>query len=190
MAAGATRPASGWPPIGEPTKKAAEAAFRSATSQRLRRLGRAPDRGCATLGRAFGACGLGCRRGSGLGRRRSRRLGGVALPEFLDAAGGVHDLLLARIKRMASRAHLDMQRLLHGRTGGERVAAAARHLDFTVLRMNGGFHQYLGGGRERRAPGLAGSGSRALAAGKSKPRRTAENYEPFVAAVQQGGNLP
>jgi len=188
MAAGATRPASGWPAGRLATKKAAEAAFRSATSQRLRRLGRAPGRG--TLGSAFGARGLRCRRGSRLGGRGRWRLGGIALPEFLDAAGGVHNLLLARIKRMASRAHLDMQRLLHGRTGGERVAAAARHLDFAVLRVNGGFHQYLGGGRERRAPGLAGSGSRALAAGKSKPRRTAENYEPFVAAVQQGGNLP
>src|SRR5215470_14131466 len=74
----------------------------------------------------------------------SRRLRGgfrgVALPEFLDAPGSVDDLLLASIERMARRADFDVQRLVHGRAGGERVATAASDLNLAVLRVNTGFH--------------------------------------------------
>ena len=69
------------------------------------------------------------------------RLGSVTLPEFLDAPCGVDDLLLARVKRMARRTNFDVQGLVDGRTGGERVAAAARYLNLAVLRMNAGFHR-------------------------------------------------
>jgi hypothetical protein len=42
---------------------------------------------------------------------------------------------------MARRANFDVEGLVDGRTGGERVAAAARYLNLAVLRMNVGFHQ-------------------------------------------------
>src|SRR5207302_9393285 len=80
-------------------------------------------------------------------------LGRVALAELLDAARRVHDLLLARVERMAGRANLDMQRLVHGRAGSERVAAAARYLDFGVLRMDVGFHGLPREGRAARRRG-------------------------------------
>jgi len=75
--------------------------------------------------------------------RRSRRrfaLAGVALAEFLDPSRGVDDLLLARVERVASRTHFDVQRLVNRRAGDERITAAARHLNFAVLRMNARFH--------------------------------------------------
>src|SRR5690606_39671480 len=40
---------------------------------------------------------------------RSATSGSVFLPELVDTAGGVHDLLLARVERMAARAHFDLQ---------------------------------------------------------------------------------
>src|SRR5438067_5209112 len=74
--------------------------------------------------------------------RSRRRLGflSVTLAEFFDAPGGVDDLLLAGVERVAGRAHFDVQRLVDRRTRLERDAAAARHIDFAVLRMDVGFH--------------------------------------------------
>ena len=57
----------------------------------------------------------------GLGRRALA----VFLVEFLDAAGGIEDLLLAGIERMAGGADLDMQVLDHGRSCLPLVAATA-----------------------------------------------------------------
>jgi hypothetical protein len=66
---------------------------------------------------------------------------GVFLLEFLDAAGGIDDFLLAGIKRMAGRAHLDMQVLAQRRARRPRVAAAADHVYLVVFRVNFGFHR-------------------------------------------------
>src|SRR5437763_3220697 len=74
---------------------------------------------------------------------RNRRRGGllpVTLAEFFDAARGIHDLLLARVEGVARRAHFHVQRLVDRRARLERDAAAARHIDLAVLRMNVGFH--------------------------------------------------
>src|SRR6266542_6079576 len=57
---------------------------------------------------------------------RRRFLARVALAEFLDATGGVDDFLLARIERVARRAHFDVQGLVDRRARHERVAATAR----------------------------------------------------------------
>src|SRR5580658_2295732 len=75
-------------------------------------------------------------------RPRSARAGDarVFLAELIHAAGSVDDLLLARIERVAVRAHFDLQILPDGRACLERVAAAAGHIDFGVWRMNLGFH--------------------------------------------------
>jgi hypothetical protein len=65
----------------------------------------------------------------------------VTLAEFLDAASGVHNLLLARIKRVAVRADFNMQRTAKRRTRFERIAATASHFNLIVFRVNIGFHQ-------------------------------------------------
>jgi hypothetical protein len=73
--------------------------------------------------------------GGGLGA------GIVLAAEFFDASGGVHDLLRARVERMAFGAHFNVQfRFAHGGACGELVAAAACHCDLFVFRVNGGFH--------------------------------------------------
>src|SRR6185369_2199708 len=46
----------------------------------------------------------------------------------------------ARVERVASRANLDVQWLVHRRARRERIAAAAGDLDFRVLGMNVRFH--------------------------------------------------
>ena len=66
------------------------------------------------------------------------RFGG-ALLELVHAAGGVHELLLAGVKRMAGIADADDD----GRFGGARlddVAAGATNLGVQILRMNVSFH--------------------------------------------------
>ena len=61
--------------------------------------------------------------------------------ELLNAAGGVHDLLLSGVKRMAGRTHFKVQRrVLQRRAGFEGVAATAGHGDFLVIGMDIGFH--------------------------------------------------
>src|SRR5438874_1419959 len=79
------------------------------------------------------------------GRLRSGLLGlgllaGVLLAELLDPAGGVDDLLLARVERVARRADFHVQRLAERRARREGVAAAAGDLDFLVFGMDLGFH--------------------------------------------------
>src|SRR5262245_10756141 len=78
-----------------------------------------------------------------VGQLRGRRAGGllllVPLPETLDAAGGVDELLLAREEGMALAADLDAQLLLRGacRPG---LAAGAVDQDGVQLGMDVRFH--------------------------------------------------
>jgi hypothetical protein len=58
----------------------------------------------------------------------------IAFLEALDAAGGVHELLLAREKRVAFAADLEPQ-LLFRRAGRKRLTARAMHEDFLVFGM-------------------------------------------------------
>jgi hypothetical protein len=64
----------------------------------------------------------------------------VTLAELIDLTGGVDDFLLAGIKRMAVRADFHMQILADSGAGFESVAAAADHVDFSILRMDVRFH--------------------------------------------------
>src|SRR5215212_9005330 len=63
---------------------------------------------------------------------RSAAAAGGAPAEALDAAAGVHELLLARVERVAVRADLDVQLRLRG-TRPELVAAGAAHVRRYVL---------------------------------------------------------
>ena len=78
-------------------------------------------------------------RGVGLTRAR----GSVLLAEFIDAAGGVDDLLLARVERVAARAHFDLQVMTQRGARLEDVAARAGHVDLFVVRVGGRFHGTL-----------------------------------------------
>src|ERR1700688_749473 len=82
--------------------------------------GRAP---CGCAANRLGACSPGARRA----RSSARRSGGVFLAELVHAAGGVDDLLLAGVERLAVRTHVDLQILAHGGARLERIAAAAAH---------------------------------------------------------------
>ena len=64
----------------------------------------------------------------------------VLLAEAFDATGGIHDLLLAGVERVAGRAHFDVQRLAQRRAGFERVAAGAGDGDNVVVGVNALFH--------------------------------------------------
>ncbi len=68
------------------------------------------------------------------------KLHAVLLAEFFHATGGVHDLLLAGVERVALRANFDVQGLAVGGAGLERIAATAGYGNFVVIRMNVGFH--------------------------------------------------
>src|SRR5262249_16395504 len=59
--------------------------------------------------------------------------------EALDATAAVHELLLARVERVALRADLDVQLGLR-RASLERVPTGARHRCEDVLGMDVGFH--------------------------------------------------
>src|SRR6478752_7390100 len=59
--------------------------------------------------------------------------------EALDATARIHELLLARVERVALRADLDVQLGLR-RAGLERVSAGTRHRGDDVLGMDVGFH--------------------------------------------------
>src|SRR5882672_9806191 len=76
---------------------------------------------------------------AGLGFRRRR----VLLAEFIDAAAGIHNFLLAGIERMAIGANFDLQILANGRASLEMVAAGASDLDDFVFWMDTGFHGNL-----------------------------------------------
>jgi len=71
-----------------------------------------------------------------------RLLDAVFLAEFLDTTSGVDDLLLAGVERMAFRAHFNVQRLAHGRTRDEFVAATAVDGNLIVFRVYVCFHVY------------------------------------------------
>src|SRR4051794_14182727 len=63
----------------------------------------------------------------------------LAALEPVDAAAGVHDLLLARVERVAVGADLDVD-LGVGRPGHELVPAGARHAGLDVVGVNSGLH--------------------------------------------------
>src|SRR5258707_11162697 len=63
----------------------------------------------------------------------------VALPEPLDAAGGIDETLLARVERVALRADVGMN-FRDRRAGLEGVAARAHHSGGCVLWMDVGLH--------------------------------------------------
>jgi hypothetical protein len=73
-------------------------------------------------------------------QRASGRFLRVFLAELLDAAGGVEDLLLAGVERMAGGADLDLQVLGERRTGLEAVGTAAGDRDLGIRRMDFGLH--------------------------------------------------
>src|SRR4051794_40007786 len=79
-------------------------------------------------------------------------LRGAAL-EALDAAAGVHELLLARVEGMAVGADLDVHVAL-GRAGDELVPARTANRRLDVLRMDFGLHSYTkySGKRAERQP--------------------------------------
>src|SRR3569623_1783643 len=67
--------------------------------------------------------------------RRRRGLGAVLLVEALDAAGGVDELLLARVERVAGRTDVNHE-VPARRVGLDLVAAGAGNLGLFVNRMN------------------------------------------------------
>jgi hypothetical protein len=88
------------------------------------------------LFRAGWELGSGGRSGLAFGSRLAR----VFLLELLDAAGRVDDFLFARIKRMAFRAHLDVQLLGERGARLEPVAAAADNVYLFVFGVDLGLH--------------------------------------------------
>src|SRR6185369_16101646 len=76
--------------------------------------------------------------------RSSRNI--VSLAEALDAAGGINQLLLAGVERVALRADLGGDLGLGG-TALELVSAQALHGDFVVFGMDAFFHIFLLAGR-------------------------------------------
>jgi hypothetical protein len=86
----------------------------------------------------------------------------VFLTELLDTTGRIDNLLLARIKRVTRGTDFNMQRLVHRGTGGEAIAATARHSNFVVLGVNACFHFALPGSE----PGKRGIIHKTRATGK------------------------
>jgi hypothetical protein len=70
----------------------------------------------------------------------SNSLHAVLLAELFHPTGGVDDLLLAGIERVALRTYFNVQCLATGGSGLKLVAAAAGYGDLVVIRMNVGFH--------------------------------------------------
>jgi hypothetical protein len=62
------------------------------------------------------------------------------LTELLDAAGGVNNLLLAGVERMALGANFDVHVLGGGGACLELIAATASYVDFSIVWMNVGLH--------------------------------------------------
>ena len=84
-----------------------------------------------------------------------RGSGRVFLAELVDAARRVDHFLLARIERVAVRAHFDAQILAQRRPGFKAVAAGARDFDDLVIGMARGFHGSAGLGSSEGARSLA-----------------------------------
>src|SRR6266571_77546 len=74
------------------------------------------------------------------GRRFSSRLLAITPIETIHASRRVNQLLLARKKRMASRANLNVQITFARRARLKGLATSAGHRDFLIFRMNSGFH--------------------------------------------------
>jgi hypothetical protein len=67
--------------------------------------------------------------------------GSVLVIEFLDTAGGIHDLLCAGVERVALGTHFDVQcRFAQCGAGAELVAAAASDCNFVVCGVDGCSH--------------------------------------------------
>lgn len=73
----------------------------------------------------------------------------VFLAELVNAAAGVDDLLLARIKRVAVGTDFDLQIVAQRRTRNECVTASAGNVGLFVFGMDIGFH---GGSRASERP--------------------------------------
>src|SRR5687768_9815449 len=73
-------------------------------------------------------------------RRPDGLLQAVLLAEAVDAAARVHDLLLARVERVAVRADFDLEVGAERRARLEGVATTAGHGDVGVGRVNAFFH--------------------------------------------------
>src|ERR1700688_306454 len=103
--------------------------------------------GCRFCGCRFCRCRLrsGCRFRSARGLNRCRRFCRcrVLLAEFVDAAAGIHNFLLARVERMAVGTNFDLQILSDGRTGLELVPTGTSDRDLFVFRVDAGFHRNL-----------------------------------------------
>ena len=80
---------------------------------------------------------------------RGQGLGG-ALLEFVHAAGGVHELLLARVERVAHVANADDDGLLGG-ARLDHVAAGATNLGVHIFRVNVRLHK-KGAKTSRKSP--------------------------------------
>jgi len=93
-------------------------------------------------GRALGKRAYTAKPASGLSRWRPLPSGhAVFAAEFVHSTGGVDNLLLPGIERVAGRADVDMQlRLGQRRAGLDGVTAAAGNRNVVVVGMRFGFH--------------------------------------------------
>ena len=64
----------------------------------------------------------------------------VLATEFVDAAGGIEGLLLARVERVTGRTHFDVQIAPQGGAGHEFVATAASDFQIGIGGMDVSFH--------------------------------------------------
>ena len=107
-------------------------------------MSRQPTGGCYVFGRTR----LNNQAVEGAGRRLlAGRSASAALAETMIKAIhtslGISHLLLARIKRMAGRTHIEVDVLTQGRACSDHIPAAAGGLDFVVLGMNISLHYEL-----------------------------------------------
>src|SRR6185312_14671579 len=121
--------------------------------------------------------------------------GGVLLAELVDAAGGVHDLLLTRVEGVAVRADLDLQIMPQGRARLEGVAAGAADGNLFVLGVGGRFHGGARFAETELAPGNGGvrpaiKGRGSLAAGPRSLKRGLVGADGALpASAEQGGRV-
>lgn len=64
----------------------------------------------------------------------------VFLTELVNAASGINNFLLARVKRMARRTNLNVQLVFESGSSFKLVATAAGDLQVMIIGMNLGFH--------------------------------------------------
>src|SRR6187397_3437599 len=92
--------------------------------------------------------------------------------EALDPAARVHQLLLARVERVAGGAHLDVQLRLR-RAGHELVAARAGDVRDDVLGMDVGLHEPARIPEAISAPTLPPETTATIASPSTRPQSTA-----------------